>query len=409
MPLVRGHIETAPSAAMDLPPILLLTELFPPAIGGSPVLFGEIYSRLSERLGLGVTVLTDSTSSPLDPSRVESFPIVRRPIATDQWGIRSLRALRRHARVASSLRWIAAGRRKGLVHCGRALPEGVAALMGYGLRGWPYVCWCHGEDLETARASRELTFVMKRVYGQAAGVLANSRNTKGLLVDLGVPSDRIDVVYPGVDAERFHPVVNGDRIRRQVASDADVMLLSVGRLQRRKGHDLTIRAVARLRDQLSRLRYVIVGDGDERASLTELARQEQIADRVTFVGSVAAHDLPAYYAACDIFVTPNRIDGRDLEGFGIVFLEAAATGKPTIGGSTGGVPEAVEDGVTGLLVSGTDVEELAESILRLASKPELRQRFGHAGRDRVLRDFTWDRAADAVAMAHVRAAARSCV
>ena len=99
---------------------------------------------------------------------------------------------------------------------------------------------------------------------------------------------------------------------------------------------------------------------------------------------------------------PNRAEGSDVEGFGIVFLEAAAAGRPTIGGSSGGVSEAVEDGVTGLLVSGTDAEELARAIHRLATSPELRHKMGTAGRERVLKGFTWERAALQVARLHQR-------
>jgi phosphatidylinositol alpha-1,6-mannosyltransferase len=150
------------------------------------------------------------------------------------------------------------------------------------------------------------------------------------------------------------------------------------------------------------LRYVIVGDGDERARLEALVGHHGLRDRVTFVGEVPGGDLPGYYAACDIFLLPNRIDDGDVEGFGIVFLEAAAAGKPTVGGRSGGVPEAVEDGTTGLLVSGTDVQELSAAIRRLATSATARDRMGRAGRARVLSGLTWERAADQVGELHRR-------
>jgi phosphatidylinositol alpha-1,6-mannosyltransferase len=108
---------------------------------------------------------------------------------------------------------------------------------------------------------------------------------------------------------------------------------------------------------------------------------------------VSHEDLPSYYAAADLFVLPNRVDDGDFEGFGMAFLEAAAAGLPTIGGASGGVPEAIVDGETGFLVSGSDVDELAERIERLAVDADLRARLGRAGRARVERDFNWDRAA----------------
>jgi len=114
--------------------------------------------------------------------------------------------------------------------------------------------------------------------------------------------------------------------------------------------------------------------------------------------------LPSYYAAADIFVHPNRVEGEDFEGFGMVFLEAAASGKPVIGGRSGGVPEAIEEGKTGLLVSGLDADELAAAIMQLISSPGMRVAFGAAARQRVITHFTWSRAVKQVEDidAHIR-------
>ena len=129
-------------------------------------------------------------------------------------------------------------------------------------------------------------------------------------------------------------------------------------------------------------------------------RTSGLESAVTFAGKVDDDLLPQLYAACDIFALPNRNDHGDIEGFGIVFMEAAASCRPTIGGNTGGVPEAVKEGETGLLVSGTDSAELVEVVRRLAGSPELRARLGAAGRKRVLREFTWDHAAARLAELH---------
>jgi phosphatidylinositol alpha-1,6-mannosyltransferase len=178
------------------------------------------------------------------------------------------------------------------------------------------------------------------------------------------------------------------------------MLLSVGRLQRRKGHDLAIAAIDTLRHDLPGLRYVIVGDGEERGRLERMVADRDLGGHVTFRGAVPSGELPAYFSACDVFLLPNRIDQGDIEGFGIVFLEAAAAERPVIAGNTGGVPEAVADGFTGLLVSGTCVDELARAIRRMAGDKPLRLRFGRAGRERVLRSFSWGAAAERVRAVH---------
>ena len=369
--------------------LLLLTELFPPAIGGSAVLFHGIYSRMPDA---DVGVVTQGGPGSATQERQESFALFHRAIATRRWGLGHPLALLHHLRLALQLRMLA-WRRPTVIHCGRALPEGVAAMLSRLSGGPRYVCWAHGEDLAMTQASREYSLVTKLVYRYAAAALANSRNTAQMLEAMGVPPGKIHIVYPAVDPERFHPGVDGAAVRARYAGPGDVLLLSVGRLQRRKGHDVAIHALAQLRDDLPRLRYVIAGDGEERARLERLVEEKGLHGRVFFAGAVSEAELPAYYAACDIFLLPNRVEGSDIEGFGIVFLEAAATGKPVIAGDSGGVPEAVERNSTGLLVDGASVADVAAAIRHLAVSADERSRLGSAGRVRVRDHFSWQRAA----------------
>jgi phosphatidylinositol alpha-1,6-mannosyltransferase len=378
--------------------------LFPPAVGGSAVLFQGIYSRLANT---DVVVLTDGPPiAPESARRAGPLRILTRPLATRRWGVLDPKGLWQHLRVASQVRGLLS-RRDGLVHCARALPEGVAAMVARLCGGAPYVCWTHGEDLASAMTSRELTFLTRCVYRVAAAALANSRNTATMLAALGVPEHKIHIVHPAVDADRFHPRVDGSLVRRRYAGSGDILLLSVGRLQRRKGHDVAIQALAALRDRLPNLRYVIAGDGEERARLEALAAAHGVQDRVFFAGTISDDDLPAFYAASDIFLLPNRVDDGDIEGFGIVFLEAAAAGKPVIGGDSGGVPEAVERDVTGLLVDGASVAAVAAAIADLATSEERRGRMGLAGRVRAHRCFSWQRAAVAVSELQRRVASHA--
>jgi phosphatidyl-myo-inositol dimannoside synthase len=305
-------------------------------------------------------------------------------------GVLSLASSSAHIRIARQVRALAGD--DAVVHCGRALTEGTIALVAGIGASLPYACWTHGEELPIVASSRELTWIMRRVHRRAAALLANSRNTASLLTALGNPPERVHVVHPGVDPTRFRPDAASQDLRQRLGRGADLVLLSVGRLQARKGHDLVIRALPAFGTRPI-LRYVIAGEGPEKDRLTALATSLGLGDRVEFLGKVPPAELPGLYAASDIFVHPNRVEGADFEGFGIVFLEAAAAGLPAIGGRSGGVPEAVEDGVTGLLVGGRDVEELQRAILSLAQSKPLRERVGAAARDRVLREFTWDRAA----------------
>jgi phosphatidylinositol alpha-1,6-mannosyltransferase len=374
--------------------VLLLSQLYPPDVGGSAVLLHEGYSRLG---GNALTVVADRRNHRSGVTSAGA-PLVAAPIETTRWGLFDPRAAAHHIALALRLRRLASP--STVIHCARALPEGVAAWVASFAGGPRYVCWTHGEDVTSALTSRELTLVMRRVHARASAVVANSANTQRLLENSGVPSSKIHTVYPGVDAERFTPDVDGSEIRAHVAPGADLVLLSVGRLQRRKGHDTALLAVAAVKAEYPRLRYVIVGDGEERTRLETMVHELNLTDRVTFAGEVSAAVLPEYYAACDIFLLPNRIERGDIEGFGIVFLEAAAAGRPVIAGNSGGVTEAVAQGETGLLVGGTDVEELAETIRRLASDPALRQSFGRAGRERVMRAFTWKATAERIRAVH---------
>ena len=371
------------------PGILVVSEVFPPTIGGSGALLENVYRRLT---GRRVRVLAQDAPAALPPYD-GPLEVSRLSMSAPDWGVVRPSSLGRHVRVARAIKG-ALRQEAAVVHCARALPEGLSAAMALAGRGGKYICWLHGEELGFASTSRELTWLARRVYHGATAVIANSRNSAGLLTrNWGVPEEKIHVVYPGVDAERFRPENDGAAMRSLVAGPDDVVFLSVGRLQRRKGHDMVLKALARLRSRVPGARYVIVGDGPHQGQLEADVHALGLTDIVHFAGPARDEDMAAWYAAADVFVMPNRSDGVDFEGFGMVFLEAAAAGKPTIGGRSGGVPEAVEDGVTGLLVDGADVGDLEKAMAALAESPELRQRYGIAGRERALRRFSWDRAA----------------
>ena len=371
------------------PGILVVSEVFPPAIGGSGALLENVYRRIPDRR---VRVLTRDVppelppySGPLEVSRIS--------MSAPDWGVIRPSSLRRHLRTARAIRQ-ALGREPAVVHCARALPEGLSAAMALAGGAGRYACWLHGEELGFASTSRELTWLARRVYSGATTVFANSHNSARLLIrDWGVPEEKVHVVHPGVDPERFRPDVDGAALRSRVARPDDVVFLSVGRLQRRKGHDMVLQALAQLRARVPGVRYVIVGEGPHQRQLEADVDALGLTNIVHFAGPARAEDLPAWYAASDVFVMPNRSDGVDFEGFGMVFLEAAAAGKPAIGGQSGGVPEAVEDGVTGRLVDGTNIAELEAAMRALAESQSLRAQYGGAGRERAVRQFTWDRAA----------------
>jgi phosphatidyl-myo-inositol dimannoside synthase len=221
-------------------------------------------------------------------------------------------------------------------------------------------------------------------------MISISRFTADQVRDRTPSSCPVDLIAPMVDADAF-------RSCAPRAPDDSMILLTVGRLsaaERYKGHDLVLQAMARLRDH-TKLTYWIVGDGDGRPMLEGMARDLMLTDQVTFFGRVDHDELVRLYGQCDVMAMPSRTfrkpDGTwDGEGFGIVYLEAAAAGKPVIAASGGGTSEAVEDGVTGLLVNAS-VEGVAEALIKLSKSEPLRRRMGNAGRVRAKERFSRER------------------
>jgi phosphatidylinositol alpha-1,6-mannosyltransferase len=269
--------------------------------------------------------------------------------------------------------------------------EGHVGLLARRVLGLPFIMFAHGNEILSLRKTewqRPLAAVRS-----ASAVLANSRYTAALLYQLGVTPARVRIVHPGCDTDRFSPNAAGAAAqRRQLGIEPDCfMLLTVANVVERKGHDVVLRAVARLRHTIPRLTYVIAGDGPHAAVLKRLASELGVGDCVRFLGRIQAEDLPGLYAASDVFVMPSRLrdSDNDVEGFGIVYVEASACERPVIGGRSGGVEDAIVDGKTGLLVDPLDVEALAASIERLWRYPELRATLGQAGRHRAMSELTW--------------------
>lgn len=200
---------------------------------------------------------------------------------------------------------------------------------------------------------------------------------------------------PGVDIETFQPGVDGAAVRAQHGLADRPVVVCVSRMVPRKGQDALVRALPAIRRAVPDAMLLLVGSGPYHAHLRRLVRRMGMAQHVVLTGSVPANQLPAYYAAGDVFAMPcrTRRHGLDVEGLGIVYLEASALGLPVIVGDSGGAPEAVRDGETGYLVNGRDVRAIAERSAELLDDAPLRAKFGEAGRQWVLNAWRWDSAA----------------
>ena len=229
----------------------------------------------------------------------------------------------------------------------------------------------------------------------ADGLLPVSRYTGGLLETLGAAPRRMDVVHNGTDPERFKPL-DATALKRALGIEAKRVVLTIGRLVPRKGIDTVLRAFPEVLRAVPDAVYLIGGIGPDRERLAAIAQEMGVGADVRFLGKIPYSRLPLYYNACDVFVMPSRAAVPDVEGFGIVFLEAGACGKPVVGARAGGVPDAVRDGETGLLIEPDVPPALAGTLIRLLQDESLARQMGAAGRRRVLREGTWDHAADQV-------------
>lgn len=276
---------------------------------------------------------------------------------------------------------------------GNILPLGYLALILKFFCGTPYIVYTHGKDVfhHVSLWKRRWVRVILR---NARTIYANSKYVRGELVKrCGIPRGKIIVLYPRVDVfgiEKDARFVEPISIHAPKGSkDAPFVLLSVGRLVERKGFDMVIRALSHMRNTRPPLAvsYWIIGEGQDEPRLRALAKTCNIENMVRFFGAVPRPELYGYYKACDCFIMPSRdIDG-DVEGFGVVFLEAGVFGKPVVGGRSGGVPEAIEDGVTGLLVDPVNAADIGSAIERLILNFEQAKKMGEAGYSRVKEKF----------------------
>ncbi|MFE6053856.1 glycosyltransferase family 4 protein [Kitasatospora sp. NPDC056446] len=197
---------------------------------------------------------------------------------------------------------------------------------------------------------------------------------------------------PGVDETTFHPGSGGAEVRRRLGLADRPVVVCVSRLVPRKGQDTLIEAMPQILADVPDAVLLIVGGGPYRADLEKLADATGVRDSVRFTGSVPWEELPAHYGAGDVFAMPcrTRRGGLDVEGLGIVYLEASATGLPVVAGDSGGAPDAVLEGETGYVVPGGSASASAERIVRLLRDEELRRRMGEAGRRWVERSWRWD-------------------
>ena len=387
--------------------IVFLTTDFRPMVGGVADHLHRMADHLSARTPVTVmtTVPLSGASWPHAYRLVELDPLPDRRLGWQPGdGLPPLRKLRTGAHFLALRRY--ADRLLATIKAESG--EGVAVVIGIWdtashfwcdachRAGVPYYIVAHGVELLAGLYGRPPRW-RQRDFARSVRVIANSRATARLAADTFTLAIPPAVVNPSVGPRPAAEDIasRAAALRRELRFDRDEgpLVLTVGRLVPRKGCDLVLRSVAELAPDYPGLRYIVAGDGAERARLDSLARELGIADRIRMLGDVDDLTKWAAYDICDLFVSPTRPShSADWEGFGIVFLEAALSRRPAIGGRTGGTADAIVDGLTGVLVDPDAPGELSGAIRRLLSDAGLRARLGRTAEQMARTRFTGEAA-----------------
>ena len=376
---------------------LFVTQDYGPDLGGMARRHVELCRRFGDGDETTMSVSTVSSPNAAAFDEHEDYRIYRQPFP-----------FQRANRFSNQLRWarwLASNRSPDfdVLHCGNIRP------VGYGVRwtnrtiGTPYLVYVNGGDLLRERRKAEQSS-MKRmsarsILGNASGIVATSKWVAQLASDVmnevGVEkSPPVAALDLGTDPVHFNPSRDTGALRRRWGVGEGPIILTVARLVPHKGQDMGIRALATLARDFPDLRYIMVGEGHDESRLRELARELGVTNKVGFVGPMRDDELPEAYATSTIYLGASRVDKEiNVEGFGISFLEAGASGIPSVAGDSGGVRSAVRDGETGVVVPPTDAEAVSEAIRTLLLNPERRKKMGRAARSAVETHYNWDRVA----------------
>lgn len=365
-----------------MPRVLLVTNDFPPRPGGIQSFLHGIVDRLPPR---DVVVYTSQWRGWQEWDAAQPFTVLREQtsvlLPTAPVRRRAVSLLREHG---CDVVWFGAAAPLGLL---------ARALRNAGARR--IVATTHGHEVGWA-AMPGTRQMLRRIASDVDVLTYLGAFTRHRLASaVGRRNvEKLARLRPGVDAAVFRPGLGVD-IRRDLGLADRRVVVCVSRLMPRKGQDVLIRALPAVQRRVSDAALLVVGGGPARGTLERLAASTGVRESVVFTGSVPWQELPGYYGAGDVFAMPcrSRLRGLDVEGLGIVFLEAAACGLPVVAGDSGGAPDAVADGVTGRLVDGRSVTEVADTVAGLLEDADQARLMGARGREWVQREWSWDAAA----------------
>jgi len=256
----------------------------------------------------------------------------------------------------------------------------IPALPASKLLEIPYYFAAHGTEVVQPMKSRFHKALLNISVENATKIICLGSYQKHNLIKGGFPSSKLFVVNVGVDLDAYSPDIDPSEVIEKYGLKNKKVILTVGRLVKRKGHDMVIKSLPSVLKNIPNALYMIVGEGPELENLKSLVKELDLEENVMFVGYVSGKFLPKCYNACDVFIMASREVNGDIEGFGIVYLEANACGKPVIAGRSGGTRSAVQHGVNGLLVDPLSIEDIAEKMALLLTDKKLTENMGRRGR-----------------------------
>jgi phosphatidylinositol alpha-1,6-mannosyltransferase len=364
--------------------ILLATD-FPPQVGGIQTYHSSL-ARALQQLGREVHVIATDHPEAAEHDASALFPITR----VDSTGGKP-RLYRRMRDEAVRLGGGQPGPPRGIIST-KWSPEGPGALQAARRLGVPWGVFGHDRE-HILHAANLLKWALQYyLYHQADFCFAISHYAADNFRRGGAARGKVRMVGCGIDAEQFAPdPKKAEALRERHGLEGKRILVTVARLVPRKGHLTVIEALPRIRQAVADAHYLIVGEGEQLPALRRAVAQRGLDAHVTFTGRAAAEDLRGYYTLGDVMVMPSHdLPGVPTEGFGLTFLEANCCGTPVIGTRTGGIPDAVDHGLSGLLVPPRDPAALARAAVRLLADSELTARLGAYGQQRARRMFSWE-------------------
>lgn len=361
--------------------VLLVTNDFPPRRGGIQsyleAFVGELVAAGTHQL----TVYAPKWKGCAEYDERAGYRVVRHPTTL----------MLPEPTVAARMRGLIAEHDIETVWFGAAAPLALLSPLARGAGATRIVASTHGHEVGWSMLPVART-ALRRIGTDTDIVTFISNYTRGRFASAFGPQARLERLSPGVDIERFTPdsVARAELRARYGLGDRPVVLC-LSRLVPRKGQDMLIRAFPAIRARVPDAALVIVGGGPYREDLQKIAARAGVTDDVVFTGSVPGEELPAHHAMADVFAMPCRTrgSGLDVEGLGIVYLEASACGVPVVAGRSGGAPETVRDRETGRVVDGMDVAAIAEAVGDLLADPATAARMGAAGREWVVQNWQW--------------------